>query len=103
MITKDEAFAMTLYDISQGETLETMRYVLKDYEEREQYEVCAGIHLAIEVSSFLTLTAVVEEFNPIEFKQGWQYNKTLDTHNKIKFNHAYPEWFEILDKFKNTL
>jgi hypothetical protein len=68
MITKDEAFAMTLYDISQGESLETMRYVLKDYEEREQYEVCAGIHLAIEVSSFLTLTAVVEEFNPIELE-----------------------------------
>jgi hypothetical protein len=67
-LTKDEAFAMTLYDISQGETLETMRYVLKDYEEREEFEVCAGIHLAIEVSSFLTLTAVVEEFNPIELE-----------------------------------
>ena len=67
-LTKDEAFAMTLYDISQGETLETMRYVLKDYEEREQFEVCAGIHLAIEVSSFLTLTSVVEEFNPIELE-----------------------------------
>jgi hypothetical protein len=67
-ITKDEAFEMTLYDISQGESLETMRYFLKDYEEREQYEVCAGIHLAIEVSSFLTLTAVVEEFNPIELE-----------------------------------
>jgi len=61
-LTKDEAFAMTLYDISQGETLETMRMVLTDYEEREQFEVCAGIHLAIEVSSFLTLTAVVQEF-----------------------------------------
>jgi hypothetical protein len=67
-LTKDEAFAMTLYDISQGETLETMRYVLKDYEEREEFEVCAGIHLAIEVSSFLTLTAVVEEFNPIKLE-----------------------------------
>lgn len=62
IVTKDEAFAMTLYDISQGESLETMRIVLKDYEEREQYEICAGIHLAIEVSSFLTLTAVVEEY-----------------------------------------
>jgi hypothetical protein len=61
MITKDEAFAITLYDISQGETLETMRYILKDYEEREEFEVCAGIHLAIEVSSFLTLTTVVNE------------------------------------------
>ena len=67
-LTKDEAFAMTLYDISQGESLETMRYVLKDYEEREEFEVCAGIHLAIEVSSFLTLTAVVEEFNPIKLE-----------------------------------
>ena len=61
-LTKDEAFAMTLYDIAQGETLETMRMVLKDYEEREEFEICAGIHLAIEVSSFLTLTAVVEEY-----------------------------------------
>ena len=68
MITKDEAFAMTLYDIAQGETLETMRYVLKDYEEREEFEACAGIHLAIEVSSFLTLTSVIEQFNPIELE-----------------------------------
>jgi hypothetical protein len=67
-LTKDEAVAMTLYDISQGETLETMRMVLTDYEEREEFEVCAGIHLAIEVSSFLTLTAVVQEFNPIELE-----------------------------------
>ncbi len=67
-LTKDEAFAMTLYDISQGQTLETMRMVLTDYEEREEFEVCAGIHLAIEVSSFLTLTAVVQEFNPIELE-----------------------------------
>ena len=61
-LTKDEAFAMTLYDIAQGEPIETMRMVLKDYEEREEFEICAGIHLAIEVSSFLTLTAVVEEY-----------------------------------------
>ena len=61
-LTKDDAFAMTLYDISQGETLETMRMVLTDYEEREEFEICAGIHLAIEVSSFLKLTAVVEEY-----------------------------------------
>jgi hypothetical protein len=68
MITKDEAFAMTLYDIAQGETLETMRYILKDYEEREEFEVCAGIHLAIEVSSFLTLTSVIEQFNQKELE-----------------------------------
>lgn len=61
-LTKDEAFAMTLYDIAQGESLETMRMVLKDYEEREEFEVCAGIHLAIEVSSFLTLTTVVDNY-----------------------------------------
>ena len=61
-LTKDEAFAMTLYDIAQGESLETMRMVLTDYEEREEFEICAGIHLATAVSSFLTLTAVVEEY-----------------------------------------
>lgn len=61
-LTKDEAFAITLYDISKGESLDTMRMILKDYEEKEEYEACAGIYLAIEVSSFLTLTAVVEEY-----------------------------------------
>ena len=61
-LTKDEAFAMTLYDIAQGESLENMRMVLTDYEEREEFEICAGIHLAIEVSSFLKLTEVVEEY-----------------------------------------
>jgi hypothetical protein len=68
MITKDEAFAMTLYDISQGESLEGMRLILKDYEEREEFEICAGIHLAIEVSYFLTLTAVIDKFNPKELE-----------------------------------
>jgi len=68
IVTKEEAFAMTLYDISQGETLEGMRYILKDYEEREEFEVCAGIHLAIEVSYFLTLTAVIDKFNPKELE-----------------------------------
>jgi hypothetical protein len=68
IVTKEEAFAMTLYDISQGETLEGMRLILKDYEEREQFEICAGIHLAIEVSSFLTLTSVIEQFNQKELE-----------------------------------
>jgi len=62
MITKDDAFAMTLYDIEQGEPLYKMREVLKDYEEREEFEISAGIHLAIEIASFLTLTTVVEQF-----------------------------------------
>ena len=60
-LTKDEAFAITLYDIAQGESLDTMRMVLKDYEEREEFEVCAGIHLAIEISSFLTLKTIVDK------------------------------------------
>jgi hypothetical protein len=68
IVTKDEAFAMTLYDIAQGESLEGMRLILKDYEEREQFEICAGIHLAIEVSYFLTLTAVIDKFNPKELE-----------------------------------
>lgn len=60
-LTKDEAFAITLYDIAQGESLDTMRMVLKDYEEREEFEVCAGIHLAIEIRSFLTLKTIVDK------------------------------------------
>lgn len=61
-ITKDKAFAFTLMDISEGCSLQEMREILTHYEELEEYEACAGIHLAIEVSSFLTLTAVTEEY-----------------------------------------
>jgi hypothetical protein len=44
MITKDEAFAFTLLQISEGISLEDMRMVLKDYEERDECEVCASLH-----------------------------------------------------------
>jgi hypothetical protein len=67
-VTKYEAFAFTLMDISEGCSLQEMREVLTHYEELEEYEACSGIHLAIEVSSFLTLTAVVEEFNKKELE-----------------------------------
>jgi hypothetical protein len=67
-VNKDEAFAFTLMDISEGCSLQEMREVLTHYEELEEYEACSGIHLAIEVSSFLTLTAVVEEFNKKELE-----------------------------------
>jgi len=68
VITKDEAFAYTLLDISEGNSYEDMRIVLKDYEEREEYEVCAGIHLAIEVSSFMALTLLVKEQEEIKIE-----------------------------------
>jgi hypothetical protein len=68
MITKDEAFAFTLLDISEGNSYEDMRFILKDYEEREEYEVCAGIHLAIEVSSFMALTLLVKEQEEIKIE-----------------------------------
>ena len=68
MITKDEAFAFTLLDISEGNSLEDMRIVLKDYEEREEYEVCAGIHLAIEISSFIALTLLIKEQEEIKIE-----------------------------------
>lgn len=68
MITKDEAFVYTLLDISEGNSYEDMRMVLKDYEEREEYEVCAGIHLAIEVSSFMALTLLVKEQEEIKIE-----------------------------------
>jgi len=68
MITKDEAFAYTLLDISEGNSYEDMRFILKDYEEREEYEVCAGMHLAIEVSSFMALTLLVKEQEEIKIE-----------------------------------
>jgi len=44
----DEYFQMALYDLERGMTIDDMRDLLVDYEERELYEACAGIQKAIE-------------------------------------------------------
>jgi len=44
----DEYFQMALYDLERGVTIDDMRDLLVDYEERELYEACAGIQKAIE-------------------------------------------------------
>lgn len=81
MITKEEAFYFTLNDLSNGCTIEDMRFILKDYEEREEYEACAGIYLAIEIQSFSTLTNVVKLGNELfDFKQK-KFKLTFDGNN----------------------
>lgn len=44
----NQYFKMAIYDLENGESIDDMRNLLKDYESREQYEACEGIKRAID-------------------------------------------------------
>jgi len=48
----DQYFRMAIHDLENGETIDTMRDMLSDYESREQYEACEGIKRAIDHARF---------------------------------------------------
>ena len=52
-----EYFALTTYELEKGTSVEEIEDILKEYEEREMYLECAGIHNALEVYKF---TAAVD-------------------------------------------
>ena len=47
-----EHYNLALYEYEQGMSLEELRDVIKHYEDLELFEVCQGVHLAIEVIRF---------------------------------------------------
>lgn len=56
-----EHYNITLHEIEQGTSIDELRLILKEYEVAELYEECQGIHLAIEIISFNTLTQLIKE------------------------------------------
>jgi hypothetical protein len=63
----DEHFAIALYELEQGITFAELRDIIKEYEDIEDYEVCAGIYKAVDYVSFHTLTQVSKQLeNKIE-------------------------------------
>jgi hypothetical protein len=47
-----EHYNLALYEYEQGMSLEELREVIKHYEDLQLYEVCQGVHLAVEVIRF---------------------------------------------------
>jgi hypothetical protein len=47
-----EHYNLAIYEYEQGMTLEELREVIKHYEDLQLFEVCQGVHLAVEVIRF---------------------------------------------------
>jgi hypothetical protein len=67
-----EHYNITLHEIEQGTTILELRNILKAYEAEELYEECQGIHLAIEIISFNTLTQLIKESKKQKIKIRWK-------------------------------
>jgi hypothetical protein len=67
-----EHYNMTLYEIEQGTPIEEIRLILKEYEAKELYEECQGIHLALEIMSFNVLTELAKQSKKQKIKTRWK-------------------------------
>jgi len=45
----DEHFILTVHDLINGASVEEIETVIKLYEQIEEYEVCAGMHAALQI------------------------------------------------------
>ena len=59
--TIKEFYNLAVYDYEQGTDLDELRLVLFDYEDKEMYLECDGIHLAIEYIQFITLIEKIDD------------------------------------------
>jgi len=56
-------YLLTLYSISQGETIEELEEVVLGFEQDDLYEQCDGMRQAIEFAKTNTIQAVLAELN----------------------------------------
>ncbi len=56
-------YLLTLYSISQGETIEELEEVVMGFEQDDLYEQCDGMRQAIEFAKTNTIQAVLSELN----------------------------------------
>jgi len=55
----DEYYLLVIYEVEKGESLEDMQLMLKEYEEKEMYLECAGIHKAIDHITFFAICEII--------------------------------------------
>jgi len=72
-----EHYNLAIYEYEQGMSLEELRDVIKHYENLEQYEVCRGVHLAVEVIRFNILYKLALEQKIKTNKLKWKSTKKL--------------------------
>lgn len=65
---KNDFYKMAILDLENGSSMDDMRLLLKEYEEREMYEACAGIHKAINNARFWTLLNLTQEKKDLQDK-----------------------------------
>jgi hypothetical protein len=56
-------YLLTLYSISQGETIEELEEVVLGFEQDDLYEQCDGMRQAMEFAKTNTIQAVLSELN----------------------------------------
>jgi len=68
----DDYYYMTMFDLANDTDLRDVKNLLKDYEDRELYEECAGIHKAVDtyefISNFYKITESKNLSDKIQFK-----------------------------------
>jgi len=70
-----EHYNLAIYEYEQGMSLEELRVVIKHYEDLEQFEVCQGVHLAVEVIRFNILFELALEQKIKTKKLKWKSTK----------------------------
>jgi len=55
----DEYYLLVIYEVEKGESLEDMQFMLKEYEDKEMYLECAGIHKAIDHITFFAICEII--------------------------------------------
>lgn len=48
----NEYYNITIFDMMNGTTIDEIELILKDYEEKEEYEICRGIYAALEMVKY---------------------------------------------------
>lgn len=56
-------YLLTLYSISQGESIEELQYIISEFEEEGMYEQCDGMIQAVEFAKSNTMERVLLELD----------------------------------------
>jgi len=73
--TTAEHYHLAIYEYEQGTSLDELRDIVKHYEDLELYEVCQGVHLAVEVIRFNILFELALEQKIKTKKLKWKSTK----------------------------
>ncbi len=59
----EEYYLLTLIDIIEGIEVEELKEIIKEFEDEELYEQCAGMQKAIKAVSFMSINEIKKTIN----------------------------------------